>query len=480
MKNKTPQIIILVILLLLVITQTIIILDYYLDTFSFGIFSNNKEFISYYKSFEEGVSEDYLKPYRLIVKSGANTLWVIDENNATMYNNLWASYQKALKNIINMNATLKYEVVEWDNVFKNEGVTIEFKTSIPVEFLAYMIDENEYISYDDKIEKIHIKPESNTQGTVYIKTDRNLLVYENIPTTDNLTLENFSNLYSLLNSNSNYAKNRYSFYLEFIGNSRAGIEDLGVKLDIPVVLENNRTIDFSLFEMKEFSVITEYKRINSMDDMLIEAEKIKNLLLGSTADKHKTIIDTNGDIFFSNEYNIFSISKDSQFTYKFTPSEKASEPGDVKSAFLNSLEMLNSFFNLNRTGTSNLILYKVEKLETEYVFSFNYTYNGHIIYFDGETSTIVVTANETRVLEVNGKFYSVNELMLNGSRVVYSYNSDYSDLYDLYDINLLTIASDISIGFIRGQGESVFPTPAMIIEEKDGTIVSYELIKAGE
>lgn len=480
MKNKIPQIIILIILLLLVMTQTVIILDYYMDTFSLGIFSKSSEFISYYKSFEEGVSEDYLKPYRIIAKSGTNTLWLIDENNSTIYNNLWQSYKNALKNVINLNATIKYEVIEWENIFKDEGVTIEFKTSIPVEFLAYMIDETEFVTYNDKIEKIHIKPVSNDFGTVYIKTDNNLFAYENIEISGDLTYDNFNNQFIPMLNNITYAKDKYSYYLEFIGNIRIGIEDLGVKLDIPVILDNNRTIELSLFEMSEFAVITEYKSLQNNDEIFEKAEEIKEKLLGSTADKHKTIIDTNGNIFYSNEYNLFSISKDSRFTYKFTPSEKVSEEGDIKNAFLNSLEMLNSFFNLNNGESPSLILYSVQKEDNEYVFSFNYTYNGKIIYFEGEASTIIVKANEMRVLEVNGKFYNIEELILNGSKVIYPYKNNYSKLFELYDIYLLTIASDISIGFIRGQGESVFPTPAMIIEEKDGTIKSFELVKAGE
>jgi len=478
MKNRKPQIIILIFLLIMVIAQGIIILDYYLDTFSLGIFNENKENISYYKSFGEDIADKFIKPYRIIVKSGVSDIWIINKNDSIIYDNIFEDFKNTMKKVINISPSIKYEKIEWTNLYNEQGYTIEFKGKVPFEYLAYMLDEKQYINLNEDIYKIYIKPEQNDYVSIYIVTKDNVYAYREIKGDGYLLLENYNNLYSKLEDDSKYNNIKYNFYSKIIGNKK--FSEIDINIDIPIVYDVATTVNKNLLDVSPLNIVSEYNELEGNLEIKEKVEQIKRKLLGSTYDKHKTILNANGDMFFINEYNIFSIYKNSIFKYKFTPSNNENEAGDIKSAFLNSIEILNNMFKLNEGVIPDLIISNVTKEKSYYTFSFDYTYNNMPIAIDGMKHAITISANETRVIEAHGKLYKITDLI---EDKVYSFEYYTSFLKIINDeqLQLLHIdAKDINIGYIRGQSTSEFLKPILIIEKQDGSILTYQIKKVGE
>lgn len=476
MKNKALQVIILTVLFIFVIIQGIVILDYYLDTFSLGIFNEEEENITYYKSFEEDIADQFIKPYRIILKSGVSDIWIIDKNNSMLYNPILKDFKEIMINMINVSPSLKYEDNEWTNLYAQEGYTFEFKGSIPFEYLSYMINANEYINLNEDISKIFIKPESDNNVTIYLKTKNNVYAYNNIDAKGYFIKENYDELYSQFENNSDTMK--YNFYSKIIGNEK--FPDIDINIDIPIIYDIKATSNKNLIDVNPFIIINEYNNLEEMSVIEEKTKEIKKQLLGSTYDKYKTIYNANGDIFFINEYNIFSIYKNSNFKFRFTPSSKETEAGDIKSAFLNSIEIINSIFKLNDGVVPKLIVSNVIKEQSYYTFSFDYTYNNMPIKFEETKNAITISANATRVIEASGKLYNVVG-SIEDEIYSFDYYTSFLKIINEEQLQLLQIdAKDITIGYLRGSGISEFLSPILIIEKQDGSILNYEIKRVGD
>ncbi|MCK5811884.1 MAG: hypothetical protein KAG94_03245 [Clostridiales bacterium] len=481
MKNKTTQIVIMIILLLAVIVQAIIILDYYLDTYSLGIFDKENNIESYYHSFEEEIYTSYLQPYRMIVKSGVNDSWIIKREDSTLYEPMWAAYQEVLRNILQTNASYKTESnSDWDNIYKSEGVTLDFMQPNPVEFVALMVQAKTYQPIDAEIEKIHIKPENDNLTTIYIKTTDYVLIYSNVEAFEYFTRENYSKLYNLLENTERYDSSRYFYYSRIISNSK--IADLKNNLDIPVKIDNEYARTYQYVTVNPFVLIKGYNETSNIKEKNQMVENIKRLLLGVTHDQHKTTINADNDIFFSNEYNLFSIEDNSRFTYKFIATS-AETTGDVKSAFYNAIELLTDFFYINGSGQPKLIVRNVTKEEDGYLFEFSYIYHDLIILFEDENNMIKVKANKTRVLEASGKLLTISPLLLSNTTTIVEedYYANFIKVIEQYQINLLQLsAKNIYVGYVIGEEDEAFLIPKMIVEEYSGDKQVYDIEQAEE
>lgn len=467
-----------VILLLAVVAQALIILDYYLDTYSLGIFDKENNIESYYHSFEDVVYASFLQPYRMIVKSGVNDLWIINKEDSTLYEPMWEAYQEVLKDILKVNASYKTEsTTDWDSIYQSEGVTLDFMQPLPVEFVALMVQADEYQPIDMEIEKIHIKPENDNLTTLYIKTTDYILIYNNVEAVDFFTRENYSQLYNLLENTERYDSSRYFYYSRILANSEIESDP-----DIPVKIDNEYAKTYHYVTVNPFVLIKAYNEASNIKERDQMVENIKRLLLGSTHDQHKTTINADNDIFFSNEYNLFSIEDNSRFTYKFTATS-AESIGDVKSAFYNAIEILSDFFYINGSGQPKLIVRNVTKEEDGYLFEFSYVYHDLLILFENEDNMIKVKANETRVLEASGKLLTISPLLLSNTTTIVEeeYYANFLKVIEKYQINFLQLnAKNIYVGYVMGEEDEAFLIPKMIVEEGTGEKQIYDIDQAEE
>jgi len=483
MKSKTSQIVIFIILLLMTITQIIIILDLYLDTYSLGIFNKDKHFTSYYKTFEETTYQEYLHPYRLIVKGLDNNFWIINQSDSYVYNPIWESYKNILSKALTNNPSFRHvDISYWNDIYKEEGVTIEFFNNIPFDFLALMVNQTEFIENSETIEKIHIKPEENNIVTIYIKTDKSILEYKNIESEGYFEIEKYNNLISSFKINSKYENLNYNYYSQILGNE--GFAQLNINLDIPVILNKDAQKEYQFVNIDMLPILSEYNKAYSKEEKLEKAENIKKILLGATYDKNKTSINANNDIVYSNEYNIFNINKDGSFKYKFTPSNEGKEKGNIKEAFLNSIELINKFLKLNKDNKPKFILSEVISEKDYYTFKFNYSIDGNIILINNMSNAITVKANSTRALDANGILYNINNKIQTEDEeltIKYIYNISTLDVIKNYKLNLLDYeVKDIFIGYVKETEQKEYLSPSLIFRNHDGTITSFVLVKVGE
>ena len=483
MKSKTPQIVIVIILLLITIAQIVIILDLYLDTYSLGIFNKDKKFTSYYKTFEEATYQEYLHPYRLIVKGEDSDFWIIHQSDSFIYDPIWDSYKSILAKAITNNPSFRHiDVAYWNDIYKNEGITIEFFNNIPFEFLALMINQDQFMENDETIEKIHIKPEKDNVVTIYIKTNKSVLEYKNVASEGYFEIEKYNNLVSSFKINSKYETLSYNYYSQILGND--GFAQLNINLDIPIILKSDAKKEYNFIYMDILPIIVDYNKPASTEEKMAKAEQIKQTLLGATYDKNKTIINANGDIVYSNEYNIFNINKDGSFKYKFTPSNEGKEKGNIKEAFLNSIELINKFLKLNSDNMPRFILSEVISEKGYYTFKFNYVIDDNIVLINNMNNAITVKANSTRALEASGILYNINNKIQTENKeltIKYTYNISTLDVIKNYNLNLLDYeVKDIFIGYVKETEQKEYLVPNLILRNHDGSITSFALMKVGE
>ena len=475
--NKTAVIIITVILLLGVIFQAMIIIDYHSDDINLGFFSKRETPVAYFESFDDAVAEQFFKPFDIYLRDGEKT-WVLkkDEDN---FNILWNEGKSILSAVLD--GVIDVSGQSWSELSSNPGVLYKLGDELPMELISFILEKEEYPELPQAIEKFFIIPRDESMN-VYIKSGATVYEALDVASSGLFTSNNFSGLVSLFNADPGYSNSSYTEIHNFIDERAHGSF---IEPDIPVILdENPRSLPWLKLSIPDS--ISSFIEITKMSDsesktaaMERTAAIIKSEIINRTINTYGTHLDSFGNLFFSNQFNIYEINKLGWISYRYTEGVEGDARGNVGPAFMNAIDTL---FDLTRMSDSSSSLYLSGMREENdtYVFTFDYRIGGSVIVFSENDHAAEIKSTATRTIEAT--VYPVNMEEMTGENYIDSrYRTNFFDITNSNGIIIIDIeAYEMYFGYKKSDAVLEVVRPVWVLENRDGSKQILELTEAGD
>ncbi|MCD6323409.1 MAG: hypothetical protein J7L77_10355 [Clostridiales bacterium] len=480
--SKKIIIILVIILFIGIFVQTAVVVDYYSESFNLGFFKSSNDAGTYYKILDDSIRDEYFKPYEIQVRFDQKTFLVGTENN--LFTNLWTDAQDVFKAVLTGELTQTYEL--WDRLCDNPGVSVTFGSYFPSDYLSFMLGLEINEELDIRIDKIMIVP-GEEEMTVYLHTDDSYNYKIILNPSGLFRYSNFSNMTELFTKNVDFiSESKIDFYKVY-GNNPDAVWRNYVEPDIPI------SFDLSYHYIPWIYVgvpedIVSYINAAKSDESNIKTEIMDNIsdvikaeLLNKSANLYKTHYDSFGNLFFTNQFNMFEIDDKGWVNYKYTPGTEGDEKGAIGDAFINAYETLSTISNLVTENPGEIFVARIEENDNSYTFKFDYKYNSKVLAIGDKYHAAVITSTATRTIEAS-VLPLVFRDMVDEAQVEIPYVFDFNTnliLHNLNDLNLIE-AYNIYIGYGTFSGSQNLIGPVWIFEKKSGEKEVYTLQRGKE
>ncbi|MFO7637021.1 MAG: hypothetical protein R6W96_06910 [Clostridia bacterium] len=481
MKKKSIAILLMSLLIFITLAQAFIILDYYLEGFSLGIFNRREEPQPYFRAYESVVREKYLVPFKIYANIDDARLYEITRQEGNFHSLIWENSRFILQEALARERDEKLGLEQWYNICIMKGVSLRFADALPSEFLAWMVEANDNALRNVKIEKILFAVQEEDTVDMYLKTPDSILLYKGLESQGLLRTTNYANLTDLLKTSAAYINNKYSYSRVAFGTSRLRVEP-----DIPIIM---RTVDESfgfrtleLIQVKPLALLSEYaalaekasRPLSGDATLAAKANGIRSMLFGRSHDRYKTVISEEASIFFTNQYNIYEVTIRNRMTYVYTPGVEGMEKGSLEAAFMNALDTLNIFYNLNGSKVPGMFISGILETDGYYEFMFNYLHENRPVVFKGLDHAVRIKATATRTIEADVMMLEISGL----EDVSMEYDAEFYSLIQRNDIEMLGLVSDnMYFGYEIEELTDRFLQPVWINEKHDGEKTAWEMAR---
>jgi len=477
--SKKTAVILVIIFFLGVLVQAAAIIDYYSERFNLGFYPHSNDAGIYYKTLDANISEAYFNPYDIVVRFN-NRPFILDRSE-NLFSNIWNDSKKVIND--RLIEGLSESTEEWDELCDNPGVTVAMGGYFPIEYLGFMLGVEEPEISNITVDKVMIIPREAGMD-VYFHTDE--MVYEStgLQPYGLFTNENFHNITELLSKNPNYSN---SYYTDLYKIVKENVWKNYYEPDIPVSSDlSSHNIPWIFAGLP--AIINDYveaaANLGSNGETALmkqTASLIKDDLLVKSNNLFTTHFDSYGNLFFTNQFNLYGIGNDGWVTYRYTPGTEGDEKGLIGNAFINAYETLNTISGLSSDLGGELFLSRIEETENFYTFSFDYRYDSKIIAIKDETHAAVIMTTATRTIEARMLPLDFKK-MSEDTQVEIPYIFNFSNnqwLNGLTDLNT-SEAYNIYIGYGTFSGNQNLMEPVWIFEKKSGQKETYILQRGNE
>ena len=480
--SKKITIILVIILFIGVCVQTAVVVDYYSESFNLGFFKSSNDSGTYYKILDDSIRDEFFKPYEVQVRFDQKTFLVGTEDN--LFANLWTDTQDVFKAVLTGELTQTYEL--WDKVCDNPGVSVTFGSYFPVDYLSFMLGLEIADELDIRIDKIMIIPDEG-EMTVYLHTDDSYNYKTVLSPSGLFRQSNFLNMTELFTKDVEFSSNSMIDFYKVYGNNPDAVWRNYVEPDIPISFDlSYHYIPWIYVGLPEniISYIDEAKSGESRErteNMNSISDVIKIDLLNKSASLYKTHFDTFGNLFFTNQFNMFEIDVNGWVNFKYIPGTEGDEKGSIGDAFINAYETLSTISDLVTENPGEIFVSRIEEDDNSYTFKFDYKYNSKVLAINDEPHAAVITATATRTIEAKVIPLVFRE-MVDEAQVEIPYVYDFNTnliLHNLNDLNLIE-AYNIYIGYGTFSGNQNLIGPVWIFEKKSGEKEIYTLQRGKE
>ncbi len=474
MMSKKIIIILTVILFIGALFQSLVVMDYHVDGFSLGFFKYNENTDLYFRSFSQAVRDRFHKPFDVLVRSGVKT-WVLKQDDDS-FTNLWADGRKILAQVLE--SDLEKEDAYWGELCERDGITYSLGSHLPVEYLAVMTGTEKISGEFNTIDKIMIIPERESLE-VFLQTDKG--IYKNTygGTTGLLKKENFINLIELLSKDPYYSKNSLTDISQFMDERVIkGYMEPDIPVNFDVTAKAIPWIKAGIPEtVRAYIDSTKTQGGQNRPAMENSAVALKETLLNNSVNVYETLFDSSGNLFFSNQFNMYEISTDGWVGYRYTPGTEGDEKGTIGAAFQNAVEIIDRIMELCGPTGAKIYVSAIEEKDDFYIFNFDYRFKSGVIAVENRRHAMTISATATRAIEAEMLPLEINELSGDEyieSRFITQFllvmNSN-----NMTDLNKIE-AYNMYVGYENFSGTGVkYLKPMWIIEKKNGEKQILEL-----
>lgn len=480
--SKKSILILVIILFIGVVIQSSVVIDYYSESVNIGFFKKDNDLGTLYKTLDENIRDKFFTPYEVQVRFDKRAIIVGRED--ILFGNLWSDAQAVFKNAMNMELTESTEL--WDSVCDNPGVSVTFGSYFPMDYFGFMLEIEIPEEYRMNIDKFMILP-GESEMTVYFHTDGAFNLKTTIEPSGLFTINNFSNMTELLSKDTDFTRKSKVDFFRLAGTTPGAVWRNYMEADILISFDlTPRYIPWIYVgipdDISTYLKISEENESNSrLEAVKTISEKIKTQLLTKSANLYKTHFDFYGNLFFTNQFNMFEIEADGWISYTYTPGTEGDEKGSVGDAFVNAYEMLESIMKLSKNGTGDMFVSGIEENEDSYTFKFDYKYKSRVLAISKEPNAAVIAATATRTIEARVLPLMFTDMAMDALveiPYIFDFNSNLI-LHGLNDLNKLS-AYNIYIGYGPFSGGQNLIGPVWIFEMESGEKHLYSLKKGKE
>lgn len=480
--SKKTILILVIVLFIGIIVQTTVVIDYYSESVNIGFFKSKNDAGTLYKTLDENIRDKFFTPYEIQVRFDKRAIIVGRED--ILFSNLWNDAQVVFENAVKKELTESTEL--WDAVCDNPGVSVTFGSFFPMEYFGYMLDMEIPEEYKINIDKIMILP-GDEEMTVYFHTDESFNLKTSFVSSGLFTMNNFLNMIELLTKDPDFIRKSKMDFFRLAGTAPGAVWRNYMEADIMISFDlTPRYIPWIYVGIPDnisayIKVIEENESKARTDAMNNFSESIKMQLLTKSANLYKTHYNFYGNLFFTNQFNMFEIQSDGWVSYRYTPGTEGDDKGSIGDAFVNAFETLESIMKLSQDGTRDMFVSGIEQNEDSYIFKFDYKYKSRVLAITGEPHAAVITATATRTIEAKVLPLMFTDMAEN-TQVEIPYIFDFNSnliLHGLNDLNKLS-AYNIYVGYGPFSGGQNIIGPIWIFELKSGEKELYSLKKGEE
>ncbi len=191
-------------------------------------------------------------------------------------------------------------------------------------------------------------------------------------------------------------------------------------------------------------------------------------------------LDSFDNLFFSNQFNIYEVSKTGRINYNYTEGAEGDEKGSIGPAFMNAVETLTNLMRLS-DNSKNLYLSGIEEDDEAYIFSFDYRFEGNVIVIKGSDHAIQIRATATRTIEASAYPFNIEE-MVGDEYIDSKYKTAFlfiTNFNGITNINNIE-AYEMYLGYVKTDAVLEVVKPFWIIEKKTGEKQVLNLVEAGD
>ena len=472
--NKKTAIILVIIFFLGVLFQTAVIIDYHSEKINFGFYPISNETGIYYKSLDVSISDEFFNPYDVVVRFDGRPF--ILNRDESLFINLWNDCKTIAAGLLTEGIAESGEL--WENLCELPGVTISMGSYFPVEYIEYMLNIIEPGVSDIRIDKIMLIPGEETLN-VYFHTED--MVYESTGLAPYgwYTYDVFNNFTELISKDPSYSN---SYYEDFYKIHDKTVWENHYEPDILLSSDlSSHYISWIIAGLPD--IVSRYSDLaagggssGETPAMANAAELIKSRLLVKSNNLYTTHFDSTGNLFFTNQFNMYAIDSNGWLTYRYTPGTEGDEKGNIGQAFINAYETLNIVKGLESEYGGEMFVSRIEENEDSYTFSFDYRYDSMPIVLKDENHSAVITATGTRTIEARVLPLEFRR-MSDETRMEIPYIFNWSSnrwLNGISDPNT-TEAYNIYVGYGTFSGSQNLLEPVWIYEKRTGEKEIYSL-----
>ena len=477
--SKRLALILVIIFFLSAIVQGAAIIDYHSESFNLGFYPGNNKSDTFYKTLDESIRERYFKPFEIQVRFDQKTMIIGREDS--LFRILWIDAQAVFSDMLAGDMEITTEL--WDQVCDNPGVSVTFGGYFPIEYLGYMLNAEVPDELDINVDKIMIIPGEEIM-TVYLHTDNSAYYKSEIEPRGLFTVINFDNMTELFAKSPDFnTESMMDFYRAYGNNPTAAWRDY-VEPDIPISFDvSSHLVPWiyvglpdSISNFNEYAAENEYSGATEEMDTLSDA--IKYSLLTKSVNLFTTHYDSSGNLFFTNQFNMYEINQSGWITYRYTPGTQGDEKGQIGEAFVNAYETLEAIANLAAESPGELYISRIEESDDSYTFKFDYKYDTKVLAIEDEPHAAIITATATRTIEARVLplvFQDTADDTQIESPYIYDFNTNLL-LHGINSLNLIE-AYNIYVGYGVFSGDEILIGPVWIFEKHSGEKEVYSLKK---
>lgn len=352
------------------------------------------------------IKEDYFKPDKIIISNGFNEPhWMIKRNNQN-FEKLWDDLKKYyLEDIVKKKPDSTYikEKSEafkgWDEIAVQKAIIYEFKSNMSIKLFAGFVGLEETASGGpDGIYKIAVLPWEDINfntNVLYILDGNKVHKYTLDINSKAISKEGYEGLIDKL-SKDNGLRN-YSAVKEFFPPHASRLQ---MRQDMLLAVTGSK---YNSYPLITGGVPDEINVFNSKSTPSLE--ELSEKILREEKDSYDPAEDKSGAIIFKNSDNSFKINSDGLMEYRYLPKTDESEKGDIKDAFVKSVEFINKYKQLTSGVEYRLTDFKEDN--SSYRFVFDYEIDNIPLYFNYElknnergfqNNALIIESSSKRVL----------------------------------------------------------------------------------
>ena len=369
-------------------------------------------------------SEEFFKPFRIVVSGGGKSHWLIDRRNE-LYGELWNEAKTCLRSIM-ASPRKSYEICngDWGDIAVKKGAAFEFKTSVRAALLRWFLELPE--SGPDEpsgIRKMKLVPgySNEARGQVYILDGNTIYRYDaEIGGGKNGSANAVEYAIAKLEQDKRNDIKAYSVFREVNPWGKINISQ-----DALCVMGGTK---YRQFRSVNYSVPEKASNFDHMAGVIFR---------GNEKDSYNLYRDANDTIAFINPGGMYRIYAGGLMEYKYMAGSASADKGAVSAAFDKAARFIGRIAKQLPQG-ADIYISSITEEKDFYRFSFDYIVEGLPVYFNfkapsrgGEPAAavrhaITVEADGKRVL---GCRWMLKKFEQGGT--VGSYNVNLVDILDL-------------------------------------------------